>query len=107
VCKSILALGVAILTLAFSIEAYAQGVGISGLLAADQRLRFRNYVISQGQPSADRYKLPVIVNVILPATVPLYEVPAEFGLTDYRYAVVNDRTVLVEPRTRAVVQIVD
>jgi hypothetical protein len=34
-------------------------------------------------------------------------VPAEYGTHDYRYTVVNNRTVLVDPRTHRVVEIVD
>ena len=34
-------------------------------------------------------------------------VQAEYGVRDYRYTVVNDRTVLVDPRTHRVIQIVE
>ena len=45
---------------------------------------------------------------MLPADgVTYYEVPAEYGVRDYRYTVVNDRTVLVEPRTRRIVEVID
>ena len=48
------------------------------------------------------------VGVVLPEDgVTYYDVPAEYGVRDYRYTVVNDRTVLVDPRTRRVVQIVE
>ena len=36
-----------------------------------------------------------------------YDVPQSYGVTSYRYTVVNGRTVLVEPRTRRIVQIVE
>jgi hypothetical protein len=39
--------------------------------------------------------------------VTYYEVPAEYGARDYRYTVVNGRTVLVEPRSRRIVEIVE
>ena len=32
---------------------------------------------------------------------------SEYGVHDYRYTVVNGRTVLVEPRTRRIVEIVE
>lgn len=48
------------------------------------------------------------VGTILPADgVTYYEVPAEYGVTEYRYTVVNDHPVLVEPRTRRVVEVID
>ena len=46
----------------------------------------------------------VVVGEPLPATVELRTVPQH---TEYRYAVVNDRRVIVEPRTRRVVRILD
>ena len=43
----------------------------------------------------------------LPERVTYYQVPREYGATEYRYTVVNGRTVLVEPRTRKIVQVID
>ena len=34
-------------------------------------------------------------------------VPREYGVTQYRYTVVTDRTVLVDPGTGRVVQVID
>jgi hypothetical protein len=47
--------------------------------------------------------------MILPSTgVVFYQVPREYGVSpNYRYTIVNDRTVLVDPRTRRVVQVID
>jgi hypothetical protein len=39
--------------------------------------------------------------------VTYYDVPERFAATTYRYTVVNDRVVLVDPTTRRVVQVVD
>jgi len=46
----------------------------------------------------------VVVGEPLPTTVELRPVPQ---YTEYRYAVVNDRRVIVDPRTRRVVKIID
>ncbi|XIA63557.1 DUF1236 domain-containing protein [Bradyrhizobium sp. TZ2] len=46
----------------------------------------------------------VVVGEPLPEAVVLRPVPRH---TEYRYAVVNDRRVIVEPRTRRVVRIID
>ena len=46
----------------------------------------------------------VIVGEPLPAEVELRPVP---HYTQYEYAVVNDRRVIVEPRTRKVIKIID
>jgi hypothetical protein len=50
----------------------------------------------------------VIVGGVLPEVgVTYYDVPQSFGSTPYRYTVVNGQTVLVEPRSRRIVQVVD
>ena len=46
----------------------------------------------------------VVVGEPLPAEVELRPVPRH---TEYRYAVVNDRRVIVDPRTRKVIKIID
>lgn len=46
----------------------------------------------------------VVVGEPLPPTVELRTVPSH---TEYRYAVVNDRRVIVEPRTRRIIRIID
>ena len=56
------------------------------------------------------YSIPdrVVVGGVLPETgVTYYDVPQSFGVTPYRYTVVNGRTVLVEPRTRRIVQVIE
>jgi len=47
---------------------------------------------------------PVVVGEPLPAVVELRPVP---GYVDYRYAVVNSQRVIVEPRTRRVVRVIE
>jgi uncharacterized protein DUF1236 len=46
----------------------------------------------------------VVVGEPLPEAVELRPVP---NYTEYRYAVVNDRRVIVEPRTRRVIKVID
>jgi hypothetical protein len=46
----------------------------------------------------------VVVGAPLPASVELFPVPS---YSEYRYAVVNDRRVIVEPRTRQIIKIID
>ncbi len=76
-------------------------------IAVDQRPAFREYIVRERVPN---YTIPdrVIVGGVLPETgVTYYDVPQTFGVTPYRYTVVNGRTVLVEPRTRRIVQVVE
>jgi hypothetical protein len=99
------------------IAAQAQGtVGVvrgdsvivdSGGIAVEQRPAFRDYVVRERVPT---YTIPdrVIVGGVLPeAGITYYDVPQTYGATPYRYTVVNGQTVLVEPRTRRVVQVID
>lgn len=81
--------------------------GVAGVLGVDQRPRFHSYVVGQRRPSF-RYEGDVRIGTELPeAGVTYYDVPAEYGARDYRYTVVNGRTVLVEPRTRRVVEVIE
>lgn len=81
--------------------------GVAGVLGVDQRPRFRSYVVEQRRPSY-QYREDVRVGVVLPEDgVTYYDVPPEYGVRGHRYTVVNGRTVLVEPRTRRIVEIVE
>ena len=78
-----------------------------GILGIDDRPRFREYVIRERRPSYV-YREEVRVGTVLPESgMTYYEVPAEYRAPGYRYTVINDRPVIVEPRTRRVVQIID
>jgi hypothetical protein len=69
--------------------------------------RFQRYVVEQ-RPTSYSYDQPVVVGTTLPATgVTYYPVPAEYGVSAYRYTVVNNRPVLVEPGTRRIVQVIN
>ena len=76
-------------------------------IAIERRPAFREYIVRERVPNytiADR----IVVGGILPeAGITYYEVPQTFGVTPYRYTVVNGRTVLVEPRSRRIVQVVE
>jgi hypothetical protein len=82
-------------------------VDADGGLAVEQRPAFREYIIRERVPN---YVVPdrVIVGGVLPDPgVTFYDVPQTFGVTPYRYTVVNGHTVLVEPRSRRIVQVVE
>jgi hypothetical protein len=80
---------------------------VGGILGVEDRPRFREYVVREHIPSY-RYEHELRVGTILPEHgVTYYEVPAEYHVTGYRYAYVNDQPVLVEPRTRRVVEVIE
>lgn len=79
---------------------------IVGGLAGEQQPRFRQYVVQRDVPSY-RYAEEVRVGAVLPESgVVLHEVPAEYGVRGYRYTVVNETPVLVEPGTRRIIQVI-
>ena len=80
---------------------------VGGILGVEERPRFREYVIRERQPSY-RYSDEFRVGAVLPESgVTYYDVPADYHVTGYRYTYVNDRAVLVDPRTRRIVEIID
>lgn len=113
----ILAIAAIAAAIATPIAAQAQTVGIvrggsvviddEQGIAVDQRPAFREYIVRERVPN---YTIPdqVVVGGVLPETgVTYYDVPQTYGATPYRYSVVNGRTILVEPRSRRIVQVVE
>lgn len=81
---------------------------VGGVLGANERPRFREYVVHERRPSF-RYAEPLRVGAVLPrAGVEYYDVPAEYVTRPgYRYTVVNERPVIVDPKTRQVIEIIE
>ena len=78
-----------------------------GGIAVEQRPAFREYIVRERVPT---FTIPdrVIVGGVLPeAGITYYDVPQTYGATPYRYTVVNGQTVLVEPRSRRIVQVIE
>jgi Protein of unknown function (DUF1236) len=116
-CTRIVVIAALAAAIGAPIAAQAQTVGVvpgpgvavteSGGITVDQRPAFREYVVRERVPN---YTIPdrVVVGGVLPETgVTYYDVPQTFGATPYRYTVINGSTVLVEPRTRRIVQVIE
>lgn len=85
----------------------AVGGGVAGLLGVNQHPRFRSYVQHERR-SSYRYDRPAALGAELPGDgVSYYEVPPEYGVPEYRYTIVNDQIVLVDPVTHRIVEIVN
>lgn len=78
-------------------------VGAAVGAAAEPPAEVRTYVTRETVPSV-RVTERVAVGEPLPATVELRTIPNH---REYVYAVVNDRRVIVEPKTRKVIQIIE
>lgn len=79
----------------------------NGILGVDRRARFRVYALGERR-STFVYDGPLRVGTVLPEDgVVYYDVPSEFALPNLNYTIVNDHPVLVDPRTRRVVEVVE
>jgi hypothetical protein len=80
---------------------------IAGGISDSDRPRFREYVVREHVPSY-RYERDVRVGAVLPKEgVTYYAVPRDYGNSPYRYTIINNRTVLVDPATHRIVEIVE
>ena len=76
-------------------------------IMAEQRPAFREYIVRERVPNFTISERVIVGGVLPDVGVTYYDVPQTYGSTPYRYTVVNGQTVLVEPRSRRVVQVVD
>ena len=90
--------------------AVGTATGIVGsIFGVDQRPRFHDYVEEQHYPSYT-WRNNVRVGAVLPRSgVTYYPIPNDYAgpRGHYRYARVNDRTVVVDPRTRRIVDVIE
>jgi len=78
-------------------------VGAAVGAAAEQPAEVRTYVTREQVPSV-RVQEQIVVGEPLPSTVVLRPVPNH---ADYAFAVVNEKRVIVEPKTRKIIQIIE
>ena len=80
---------------------------VVGGIADDRRPKFKEYVVTQ-KPTSYTYKEDVRIGAVLPTSgVTYYDVPKDYGVTKYRYTVVNNKTVLVDPDKHTIIQIIE
>ncbi|THK39350.1 DUF1236 domain-containing protein [Ensifer sp. MPMI2T] len=63
----------------------------------------RTYVLEQNTPSV-QYEGEIVVGQPVPDVVEVYPIPDQ---PDFAYAVVNEKRVIVNPKTKAVVQVLE
>lgn len=85
--------------------------GKPSLLDAGTQARIRDYVARQTGAAAAQTDA-VAVGAVVPDTVTLYALPEDSGsevptVTSYRFAAAGGRIIVVDPRTRTVVQLID
>lgn len=77
-------------------------IGATVGAAAEPPAEVRTYVVQEEAPSVE-VREHVVVGEPLPGTVELRTIPHH---SEYRYAVVNHQRVIVEPKSRKVIEIV-
>jgi hypothetical protein len=75
-------------------------------ITTEQQSKVRAYVVKE-KPASVKVTETVSVGAALPASVELRTLPSDVGVTQYRYAIVNDKTVLVEPSSRKIIQVIE
>ena len=83
------------------------GVGVAAaediIIQPEQETVIREYVKKQPLASVKVPGVELNIGMALPDTVELHEVPN----VKYRYVVIDNRTVLVDPSTRKIVKVYD
>ena len=80
---------------------------VGAILGVDDRPRFREYVVREHRPSYTVREEVRVGTVLPPSGVTYYDVPTEYHVRPgYRYTIVNERPVIVEPRTRRIVEVI-
>jgi hypothetical protein len=119
--KTLIAAAALMGTMAAPLAAQAQGVtvGVAGGdrvivdqndpdgITVQERPAFREYVVRERVPTFTVDERVVVGSTLPEAGVTYYDVPQSVAQTPHRYTVVNGQTVLVEPRSRRIVQVID
>jgi hypothetical protein len=80
----------------------------TGSITPEIRTKVREYITTE-RPRAVEAPSGVTISVgsTLPEAVELRSFPSSVGVSQYRYTVVGDRTVLVDPGTRRIIQVIE
>lgn len=78
----------------------------TGLVRMEQRPRLREHALKHREGEL-RLQTDIRVGTVLPADAALIDIPAEFGLDRYRLALANQKTLLVDPASRRVEEVID
>lgn len=80
----------------------------STTVTTDQKAKIKAFMMKDKPKSvAAPTGFTVTSGATLPSTVELQSFPADVGVTSYRYSVVGDRTVVVDPGTRKIIEVIE
>ena len=86
--------------------AFAQARAPMAPLSAQDKIVVKEYVTKNKHPSA-KVTGSVVVGEALPPNVEFYSVEGPAPGTKYRYTIVNDRMVRVDPTSRKIIEIIE
>ncbi len=95
----------AALAVALGSAAFAQTTTTT-TVTTEQSGKIRTYITKE-KPASMKITESVTIGTALPSTVELRTLPSDVGVTQYRYTVVNDKAVLVDPTSRKIIQIIE
>jgi hypothetical protein len=84
--------------------AAATAMPASAQVAVEIEPEVREYVIQEGRASSVEFDGDIAVGTVLPPTVEFHAIPSA---RTYRYAVINDQRVIVDPDSRRIIEIVE
>ena len=85
----------------------AATTGATVTIQPEVRTKVREYVTTNKAKSvAVPSGFTVSTGAVLPEAVEIQSFPSTVGVTQYRYAVVGDQTVLVDPSSRRIVEVI-
>jgi hypothetical protein len=103
ILASALALSFTVTGAAFAQTAVTSTTTKTVELSPEQRTVVQEYVVRDHRPSVAVQGFEVRTGAVLPPSVAFYDVPK---VERYRYTIVNDRRVIVDPATRQVVEVI-
>lgn len=86
--------------------AIAQTSTTTTTITTEQQSKVRSHVMKE-KPASVKVTETVTVGSALPSSVTLHTLPTDVGVNQYRFAIVNDKTLLVEPSSRKIIQVIE
>jgi hypothetical protein len=86
------------------------GPAASGVVTVtpEVRTKVKQYVVKEKRATvAAPSGVTITTGSVLPPSIELHTFPADVGVTQYRYTVVGDRTVLVDPGSRRIIEVIE
>lgn len=72
----------------------------------EQRPQLREYALKH-RDNEIKVRADFVVGSLLPTDATLFDIPPEFGLARYRLALANQKTLLVDPATRRIEEVIE